>query len=155
MTIEEITKVVSKSGFKLTPQRRDVVKVLLANEEDHMSAEEIYHFVKKENKDIGLATVYRTLELLEHLKIVERVSFSDDGVVLYDLKKPGSRHFHHHLYCIECGNVQEIEEDLLLDIEKDIQERFKFIVTDHRLTFHGVCSECQARNVQKIFDAIK
>lgn len=132
-----------ESGFKLTPQREATLLVLLENEKDHLSAEEIYFFVKKKNADIGLATVYRTLEILTDIKIVDKISF-DDGVARYDLRKEGADHFHHHLLCLECGNIEEIEEDLLGDVEKIVETDFRFLVKDHRLTFHGICQNCQA-----------
>lgn len=134
-----------KSGFKLTPQREATVMVLLENEKDHLSAEEIYMLVREKNSDIGLATVYRTLEILTELKVVDKVSFTD-GLARYDLRKEGAKHFHHHLLCLQCGQIQEIEEDLLLDVEKVVAKDYGFLVTDHRLTFHGICRSCQAKN---------
>lgn len=132
-----------ESGFKLTPQREATVMVLLENEKDHMSAEEIYFLVKQKSPEIGLATVYRTLEILTDLKIVDKISF-DDGLARYDLRKEGAQHFHHHLLCLECGNIEEVEEDLLEEVENIVQKLYHFQVHDHRLTFHGVCSTCQA-----------
>ena len=61
-------KQLHESGFKLTPQREATVLVLLENEKDHLSAEEIYFLVKQKSPEIGLATVYRTLEILTDLK---------------------------------------------------------------------------------------
>ncbi len=132
------------SGFKLTPQREATVLVLLENEKEHLSAEEIYFFVKKKSPEIGLATVYRTLEILTELNVVNKVSFND-GVARYDLRKEGAKHFHHHLLCLECGNIEEIEEDLLGEVEEVIERRYQFLVKDHRLTFHGICHSCQEK----------
>ncbi|MDF2607554.1 MAG: transcriptional repressor [Bacillales bacterium] len=112
------------------------------NEQDHLSAEDVYLLVKEKAPEIGLATVYRTLELLTELKVVDKINFGD-GVSRYDLRKEGDNHFHHHLVCIQCGSVQEIEEDLLDDVETIVEDRFNFKVKDHRLTFHGVCNICQ------------
>ena len=118
-----------ESGFKLTPQREATLLVLLENEKEHLSAEEIFFLVKKKSPEIGLATVYRTLEILTELKIVDKVSFND-GLARYDLRKEGAKHFHHHLLCLNCGTIEEVEE------------RYHFLVKDHRLTFHGICQEC-------------
>ncbi len=60
--------------------------MLLENEKEHLSAEEIFFLVKKKSPEIGLATVYRTLEILTELKIVDKVSFND-GLARYDLRK--------------------------------------------------------------------
>ncbi|HLR71989.1 MAG TPA: Fur family transcriptional regulator, partial [Pseudogracilibacillus sp.] len=100
--IERIKKQLHAKSYKLTPQREATLTVLLEREEDHLSAEEVYLLVKEKAPEIGLATVYRTLELLSELKIVDKINFGD-GVSRYDLRKEGVEHFHHHLVCMECG----------------------------------------------------
>ncbi|AWI12761.1 MULTISPECIES: Fur family transcriptional regulator [Bacillaceae] len=142
--LEKIKKMLHTSSYKLTPQREATVRVLLENEEDHLSAEDVYLLVKEKSPEIGLATVYRTLELLTELKVVDKINFGD-GVSRYDLRKEGAAHFHHHLVCIECGSVEEIQEDLLDDVEAIVEEKWNFIVKDHRLTFHGICKNCQKK----------
>ena len=140
--IERIKKQLHSSSYKLTPQREATVRVLLEHEEDHLSAEDVYLLVKEKSPEIGLATVYRTLELLTELKIVDKINFGD-GVSRYDLRQEGAAHFHHHLVCIECGAVDEIQEDLLEDVEAVVQRRWNFKIKTHRLTFHGICYRCQ------------
>jgi len=140
--IESIKKQLHAESYKLTPQREATVRVLLEREEDHLSAEEIFLLVKEKAPEIGLATVYRALELLSELKIVDKINFGD-GVSRYDLRKEGAEHFHHHLVCIECGSVEEIVNDLLEDVEKIVETDWGFQVKDHRLTFHGICKQCQ------------
>ncbi|SDJ66187.1 Fur family transcriptional regulator [Sediminibacillus albus] len=147
--IDRIKKLLHAQSYKLTPQREATVRVLLEREEDHLSAEDVYLLVKEKAPEIGLATVYRTLELLSELKIVDKINFGD-GVSRYDLRKEGAAHFHHHLVCMECGSVEEIEEDLLEDVEKIVQNDWGFKVKDHRLTFHGVCQKCQLDAAQKV-----
>lgn len=146
--IEGIKKQLRSQGYKLTPQRQATVSVLLEREEDHLSAEEIFLLVKDKAPEIGLATVYRTLELLSELKIVDKINFGD-GVSRYDLRKEGAEHFHHHLVCMECGSVVEIADDLLGDVEKIVESDWGFQVKDHRLTFHGICKQCQEAVVKQ------
>lgn len=146
--INQIKKELHAQGYKLTPQREATLTVLLEREEDHLSAEEVFLLVKEKAPEIGLATVYRTLDLLTELGIVDKINFGD-GVARYDLRKEGIDHFHHHLVCMECGSVEEIMEDLLIDVEKIVEERWQFQVKNHRLTFHGVCKQCQAAKVEK------
>lgn len=139
------TKIIEKlhsAGYKLTPQREATIKVVLEKEKEHMSAEEIYLAVKRRNSDIGLATVYRTLEILSDIEVINKISF-DDGLARYDLKQEGDKHFHHHLLCLKCCGIEEIFEDLLETIEQDVEKRFDFQIKDHRLTFHGICKNCQ------------
>ncbi|MDI2588442.1 Fur family transcriptional regulator [Psychrobacillus sp. NEAU-3TGS] len=140
--IDRIKKQLSGAGYKLTPQRESTVRVLLENEEDHLSAEDVFLLVREKSPDIGLATVYRTLELLNELNVVDKIQFGD-GVSRYDLRQEGAAHFHHHLVCIECGAVDEIQEDLLEDVEAIVESKWNFKIKDHRLTFHGVCHRCQ------------
>ncbi len=139
--IEHIKEALHDAKYKLTPQREVTLRVLLENESDHLSAEDVFMKVKEKYPEIGLATVYRTLELLNELKILDKINFGD-GVSRYDLRKEGAEHFHHHLVCISCGSVEEIEEDLLGDVEDIVENDFHFKITDHRLTFHGVCRSC-------------
>ncbi|SIS37013.1 ferric iron uptake transcriptional regulator [Salimicrobium flavidum] len=145
--LERIKKQLHSQSYKLTPQREATVRVLLENEADHLSAEDVYLLVKEKAPEIGLATVYRTLELLSELKVVDKINFGD-GVSRYDLRKEGAEHFHHHLVCTECGAVEEIEEDLLGEVEKIVEKDWKFQVKDHRLTFHGICKVCQEITVK-------
>ncbi len=142
--IDRIKKQLHSASYKLTPQREATVRVLLENEEDHLSAEDVYLLVKEKAPEIGLATVYRTLELLTELKVVDKINFGD-GVSRYDLRKEGAEHFHHHLVCMECGSVTEIVEDLLGDVEEIVERDWKFKIKDHRLTFHGICASCQEK----------
>ncbi|MDC0701298.1 MULTISPECIES: Fur family transcriptional regulator [Priestia] len=140
--IERIKQQLHSASYKLTPQREATVRVLLEHEEDHLSAEDVYLLVKEKSPEIGLATVYRTLELLTELKIVDKINFGD-GVSRYDLRQEGAAHFHHHLVCMECGSVDEIQEDLLEDVEEIVEKQWNFKIKDHRLTFHGICHRCQ------------
>ncbi len=117
IVLTELKKQLHAQSYKLTPQREATVKVLLEREEDHLSAEDIYLLVKDKAPEIGLATVYRTLELLLELQIVEKINFGD-GVSRYDLRQEGFEHFHHHLVCVECGSIEEIFDNLLEDVEK-------------------------------------
>lgn len=140
--IQRIKKQLHAQSYKLTPQREATVRVLLENEEDHLSAEDAFLLVKEKAPEIGLATVYRTLELLAELKVVDKINFGD-GVSRFDLRKEGANHFHHHLVCMTCGTVDEIQDDLLGDVEKIVEKNWQFQIKDHRLTFHGICHRCQ------------
>lgn len=139
--IEKIKQQLQSQAYKLTPQREATVRVLLEHEEDHLSAEDVFMLVRDKAPDIGLATVYRTLELLSELHVVEKMNFGD-GVARYDLRSDSSRHHHHHLICVQCGAVDEIMEDWLGDFELRLEKEYKFLVLDHRLDFQGKCFRC-------------
>src|SRR5690606_11273564 len=139
--IEHIKQQLQSQGYKLTPQREATVRVLLENEEDHLSAEDVFMLVKDKAPEIGLATVYRTLELLSELQVVEKMNFGD-GVARYDLRHDNSKHHHHHLICVQCGSVDEIMDDWLLPLEERLAKEYGFKVLDHRLDFQGICWRC-------------
>lgn len=140
--IDRIKQQLYTHNYKLTPQREATVRVLLENEEDHLSAEDVYLLVKEKAPEIGLATVYRTLELLSDLKIIHKINFGD-GVARYEFRAEDAEHHHHHLVCVHCGSVDEIVDDLLGEIEKQVERDFSFKILDHRLTFHGFCHRCK------------
>ena len=143
--IDKIKQQLQSQGYKLTPQREATVKILLDNEEDHLSAEDVFMLVKEIAPEIGLATVYRTLELLSELHVVEKINFGD-GVARYDLRTDTSKHHHHHLICVQCGSMDEILEDWLGPLEERLEAEFNFTTLDHRLDFHGICHRCKEKN---------
>ena len=141
-TIAKIKDELHAKSYKLTPQREATVQVLLENEESHLSAEDVYLLVKEKAPEIGLATVYRTLELLSELHIVHKLNFGD-GVARYEFRSVNSEHHHHHLICLNCGTVDEIKEDWLEPIEQRVEKKFDFKILDHHLMFHGICHRCK------------
>lgn len=143
--IEKIKQQLQSQGYKLTPQREATVRVLLENEEDHLSAEDVFMLVKDKAPEIGLATVYRTLELLSEQHVLEKMNFGD-GVARYDLRSDNTHHHHHHLICVQCGSVDEIMEDWLGHLEERLDREFEFTVLDHRLDFQGICRRCRNKN---------
>ena len=131
-----------QKGYKLTTQRRAVLDILMQNSGEHLSTEEIYSLVKEKFPEIGLATVYRTVQLFEELRIVNRLNF-DDGCSRFELYVDNENHHHHHLICEKCNRVLEVENDLLEDIESEIERKYNFKVKNHKVTFYGHCQECE------------
>jgi len=130
-----------RKGYKLTTQRRAVLDILMEQSGEHLSTEEVYSFVKKRFPEIGLATVYRTMQLFEEINIVNRLNF-DDGCSRFELYVDNENHHHHHLICEKCNKVFEVENDLLEEIEKEIGEKYNFHVKNHKVTFYGHCQAC-------------
>lgn len=125
----------------MTPQRRVILQTLLENPDLHLSAEELYALVKEKDSEIGLATIYRTLELFEGLNILHKMNFGD-GRSRYELCHLQSEHHHHHLVCLRCNQILEVKEDLLNQLESLIEEEHGFKIVDHRVSFYGYCSRC-------------
>lgn len=142
-------KMLKEKGFKVTGQRESILDVLQANSNLHLTAEEIYTLVKKKCPEIGLATVYRTIQLLLELKLIETLNLND-GFIRYEIDKwDETRHHHHHLICEKCGKLIEVEDDLLDQIEQTCNEKYHFHVTNHVVKFYGICEECMKKQEQE------
>lgn len=129
-------------GYKFTGQRAAILDTLVQCSGQHVSTEELFNLVKAKHPEIGLATVYRTMILLDKLNLVHKLDF-DDGFSRYELVKPNEDHRHHHLICNTCGCVSEVEEDLLDNLEEEILRKNGFLVKDHRVQFYGLCKKCR------------
>lgn len=125
----------------MTTQRRAILDVIIENREKHLSSEEIYDLVKEKYPEIGLATVYRTLQLFDEMGIIYKLNF-DDGRSRYELYH-NEDHQHHHLICLKCGSVIEMEGDLLENLEEAIENTKNFQIIDHNVKFFGYCSKCK------------
>jgi Fur family ferric uptake transcriptional regulator len=141
---ENLKEELKKKGYKLTPQRRAIVDTIIVNKGKHLTAEEIYDEVKIACPEIGLATVYRTILLLEEMGIVYKLDLND-GCSRYELAHINETHRHHHLVCNNCGKVIEVEDDLLEDLEVQIEKVYKFKILDHSVKFFGVCDCCEEK----------
>lgn len=141
MDINGYKNILQKEGYKLTNQRKDILKTLLNNNNKHLSCEDVFNIVSKENSDLGIATVYRTLQLFEKLNIVYKINF-DDGLSRYELNLGEENHQHHHLICLNCGNVMEVKLDLLESLENKIEKDGNFKIVDHNVKFYGYCKKC-------------
>ena len=131
-----------ESGYKLTPQRLAIINAIEENKGKHLNTEEIYDIVKQRNPEMGLATVYRTLQMLDELEVVSSLNL-EDGCVRYELYCDDGSHHHHHLICSNCGSVIEVEGDLLDQLEAKIEREYDFKIVDHKLKFYGLCSKCK------------
>ena len=131
-------------GLKVTNQRLLVLEAIASCPEEHLTAEEIYELVKLSYPEIGLATVYRTIQLLNELNLIDRINF-DDGFVRYEMGRVhdrGRKHHHHHLICMKCGRVISFQDDLLEELEEKIAVTAGFHVVDHEVKLYGYCVEC-------------
>lgn len=133
-----------EKGLKVTNQRMRVMEAIASCPGEHLTAEEIYELVKADYPDIGLATVYRTIQLLNELHLIDRINF-DDGFVRYEMgstQERGQKHRHHHLICMKCGKVFSFQDDLLEELEGKIARTTGFCVVNHEVKLYGYCVEC-------------
>jgi Fur family ferric uptake transcriptional regulator len=106
------------------------------------SAGEIASLLQSQERGVGLASVYRTLELLERLRLVQRLDVGNGGA-RFEPALPSGEH-HHHLVCDSCGNVSTFEDaDLERAIER-LSSRVDFAIDAHDVTLRGECPACHA-----------
>jgi Fur family transcriptional regulator, ferric uptake regulator len=134
-------------GYRITMARKVVLDILKKTNE-HMSADDILAQTRSTHPNIGLTTIYRTLEVLTNLGFVYKFDFGD-GRARYELaeKTRGANH-HHHLICTGCNRVIDykdfIEEEinLLRETEKGLSKKYNFMITNHLFQFYGLCESC-------------
>lgn len=135
---EVFLKHIQKSGLKRTAQRDLILDVFLRTE-DHLSSEDLYRLVRKEDSNIGQTTVYRTLKLLTDAGLAREVRFGD-GRTHYE---HNYKHGHHdHMICTECGKIIEFFSAELEAIQDQMAAKFDFVPTQHSLRIFGLCAKC-------------
>lgn len=141
--IYDVEEKLKAREYKLTSRREHILRILLENKDKHLSAEEVYNLVKIKAPDVGLATVYRTLELFCEFDIIHSMDFGD-GRKRYEFGDGEAEgHHHHHLICLKCGVILEVEEDLLEDLETRVKRDMDFEVHNHQLKIFGHCKNCK------------
>ena len=149
MEQERFKEVLRERGLKVTNQRLLVLETIAGHPGEHLTAEEIYELAKEQYPEIGLATIYRTVQVLVELNVIDKVSF-DDGFVRYELgSAKADSHHHHHAICQECGRVLAFEGDLLETLEQALYDTMGFVVTDHEVKLTGYCKDCIKRKGQE------
>lgn len=136
------------SGARLTGPREEVLKVL-HNSEEHLTATDIYVQAHNNNPSIGLTTVYRTLDMLTQLGIVQKFEFGEGKARFELVDNPDGKGHHHHLVCLECkkiidySDMMDDEKVFLNKIEGQLEKKYDFKILDHLIRFYGVCRECR------------
>lgn len=139
--LEAICQKLQAKEYRVTPQRQVILEVFWEHPGEHLSAEEVFYLVKEKQLEMGLATVYRTLDLLAELEILERLDFGE-GKKRYEFRSALEIHQHHHLICLKCGEIFEFDEDLLETLEQEIATKSGFKILNHQLKFYGLCGPC-------------
>lgn len=142
MDIYAYKEILKENGYKLTSQRKAILKILMENKSEHLSCDDIFKITSVEHPEIGIATIYRTLQLFEELGMVYKLNFND-GFSRYELDLGTEEHHHHHLICLSCGKVIEVKVDLLDSLEQKIEKNDNFTIVDHNVKFYGYCSDCK------------
>ncbi len=138
--LEAFKKLLKENSLKFTSQREAILRTLYENE-GHYTPENIYLLVKKRYPDmnIGITTVYRTLNLLEENEIVSSISFGISGKK-FELS---SKEHHDHLICNCCGKIIEFNDEKIEQLQEKMAKLHNFKLTSHMMQLYGICSDCQ------------
>ncbi|MBE0491781.1 MAG: transcriptional repressor [Sulfurospirillum sp.] len=136
--------ILKHNNLKYTKQREVVLKTLYNNHK-HFTPEKLYLYIKKNHAklNVGIATIYRTLNLLEESGIATSLSFGSAGKKYELANKP----HHDHLICTICGEIVEFENSEIEFMQEEIAFKNGFHLTAHTMQLYGICKNCQHENV--------
>ncbi|SDY14772.1 Fur family transcriptional regulator, ferric uptake regulator [Allochromatium warmingii] len=134
-------KQIKQAGLKVTAPRVKILDILEHCGKRHMSAEDVYRELLRQDEDIGLATVYRVLTQFEGAGIVCRRHF-ESGQAVFELNR--GEH-HDHLVCVQCGLITEFVDPMIETRQERIAAEHHFKIEDHSLVVYGICQTCQRK----------
>jgi Fe2+ or Zn2+ uptake regulation protein len=128
-----------RAGYRLTEPRREVAS-LIADQAGHFAAADIVAEARARDLGIGRATVFRTLDALSEVGVVERIDLpnGEHAYLACDAVH------HHHVICSRCGRSRDVDDAGLRTVVRDIARRTGYRIDDHRLELFGLCPDCQA-----------
>jgi len=132
-------------GLKHTGQRDTILRTFL-DTRDHLSTDDLYRLVRKQDEHIGFTTVYRTLKLLAECGLASEVAFND-GIARYEHQY--NRRNHHHMVCTECGSSVEFFSTDIERIEREVGRKHKYLTTRHTFQIYGLCDACRKNNARR------
>lgn len=140
--LELFKEILKKNNLKYTKQREILLKTLY-NHHTHYTPESLYLCIKEKcpELNLGIATVYRTLNLLEEANIVTSLSFGSQGKKFELANKP----HHDHMICKGCGKIIEFEDSVIERKQEQIAKEHNFKLTGHLMQLYGLCSECSKK----------
>lgn len=140
---DRLNEYLVKENLKQSKQRNAIIELFLEMD-DHVSAEDLHTYVREHNHNTGLATIYRTLNLLKDAGLVDQKQFAD-GKAVFEAILPDSHH--DHLICTICDRVIEFENDEIERIQEEIALQHGLKLTSHRLDLFGECfkENCEYR----------
>ena len=130
-----------RDGYRLSAPRSAVVESL-ADLGCSVTAKEIADRLHERGQDVGVASIYRTLDLLDRLRLAKRVDAAE-GVARYEPIDPSGEH-HHHMVCGRCGEVRAFEDSELERAIERLATRVDYVVDTHDVTLRGECPACRA-----------
>lgn len=129
----------ARAGLSVTSQRRAIAAAFFGLS-GHHSLEEFYQHILTVDPGIGQTTVYRTLKLLCEAGLATEIHFSD-GIARYEVARTNSHH--DHIVCLRCGKVQEIFDQRIEKLQREMARAHGFTLSGHVHHLYGMCAECR------------
>lgn len=142
VTIRRILETLAQHEYRLTWQRWAVAAAVVLNQDRLLTAEELYSQLKKDWPDIGLATVYRTLDLLVELGLVDRVQVGE-GPTKYGLRN-ANLEIRQQLVCECCGEVAPVDDRQLEPLFKHLAHTSGYQISEIEIKVTGICPRCRS-----------
>jgi len=138
--LSDFKSLLKENSLKFTIQREVILQTLYSSDE-HLTPESLHHLIQEKFPELktGIATVYRTLALLEDSNMVTSLSFGAQGKK-YEL---GAKEHHDHMICTACGNITEFVDEEIENRQHNIAEALGFKMSDHSMQIYGICKNCQ------------
>lgn len=138
--LNDFKHLLKANGLKFTIQR-EVILEMLYNSDEHLTPEGLHHLIQEKYPELGtgIATVYRTLSLLEDSDMVTSLSFGAQGKK-YEL---GAKDHHDHIICTSCGTITEFVDEEIERRQKEITQSLGFVMQEHSMQIYGICKNCQ------------
>lgn len=130
---------VRHSGGRVTPARRALLEALLQAEDHHLTAQDLAEAVQGAVPDVHLSTVYRSLESLEEMGIVDHAHLGHGRAVYHLADEP-----HQHLVCERCESVVEVPDDVFAELAGTLERAYGFVIRAHHFAVVGRCAACEA-----------
>ena len=140
--LTDFKNLLKDNALKFTIQREVILQTLYKSDE-HLTPESLHHLLQNNFPDlkIGIATVYRTLALLEDSDMVTSLSFGAQGKK-YEL---GAKEHHDHMICTSCGQITEFVDEEIENRQDAIAKELGFKISDHSMQIYGICKNCQKK----------
>lgn len=137
--VDEACQAIREAGGRFTAQRRLIVE-LLEGAESHLDAERLYHLARDRDESVSLATVYRTLHVLEETGLIDHRHFPTD----YERRfyEPATGEEHHHFTCLNCHRVIEFESEWVDALKRDLETKLGVRILSASVHLEGLCPVC-------------
>lgn len=141
MLISCLIEVLRDLGVKITAQRKLILEAVASQVGWHVHPKDVYDYVQKRDSSIGIATVYRTLKLLEDMDLIEKAYMIGMGVDTKNSKTESAEDAH-YMVCLRCGDMQKIDKSCISSIDSKVLSLHGFSVSHIKMTLYGLCKTC-------------